>query len=230
MFQKSATVLLTGLFLILATACGAATTAAPSGGTVAAQTLEAMLTQVSGLAATSTSKPSATPETPAANPSPTTTEIPAVQTSTETPVTGLSTTSAPSLTNTPVSQATSTVSGNCNAAFFVGDVGPVVDNFKIKAGATFVKSWMVRNIGTCTWTRDYTLRFQYDYHMFGPSSVNFPEIIPPNQNLLIEVNLKAPSNPGTFQGQWYLFDPAGNRFGVGPDGKEPLIVQIVVVA
>jgi hypothetical protein len=230
MIHRSATIMLAGVFLFSIAACGAPTPVSSSGGTADAQTLQAVQTQISGLAATYTAMPSQTPETPMAIPTETATEIPTVELLTSTPTTQHPTSSVPTPTTDSGLLATRTITGKCPNAFFVGDVGPVVDNYKIKAGTAFVKSWMIRNIGNCTWDRNYTLRFQYGYHLYGPSSVNFPQIIAPNQNLLLEVHLTAPSNPGTFEGQWYLFDAEGHRFGVGPDGNAPLTVKIIVVA
>ena len=128
----------------------------------------------------------------------------------------------------PTTLLTRTITAKCNAAFFVGDVG-LMDNSDVKAGSQFTKTWSVRNIGYCTWTPRYRLVFQYGQHMAGPNFINFPQIVAPNQGLFLSVTLTAPTGAGIHQGQWYIFDPDGNRFGVGDSGYDPLLVRIIVV-
>ena len=158
--------------------------------------------------------------------------IPTVDLNATTPegITPIGSPTGPTPTTDPISLKTRTLVGKCNAAFFVGDIGPIVDGSDVKANAQFTKTWEIRNIGMCTWDRRYKLIYYSGQHMNGPHYVNFPEIVPPNKSTWLSVALTAPQSTGTHIGRWYLEDPDGVRFGVGTDGNEPLIVQINVVS
>jgi hypothetical protein len=208
--------------------------------TVAARTMQGILTQISDqISQSETLAPSPTAtDTPAPAITDTPTIIATVPLSapTDTLPAGITplqpTPTGPTPTTDPNSLLTRTLVGKCVAAFYVGDIGPIQDNSEVKAGAKFTKTWDIRNIGLCTWNRSYQLFFfgTGTQHMFGPDSVNFPEIVPPNKNTWLSVNLVAPDSLGVHTGTWYLKDDQGNRFGVGPNGDEPLIVRIRVVA
>jgi len=230
-----------GMSMILAAllaACAAPSTPTDPAATVAAKTMEVILTEISDqIHQSQTMAPSLTPTdtaTPTITDTPTI--IPTVDLDAVTPdsspaeITPInSTPTGPTPTTDPDSILTRTLVGKCNAAFFVGDIGPVFDNTEVKANTTFTKTWDVRNIGFCTWNRSYRLIYYSGQHMNGPDYIDFPEIVPPNKNFWLLVTLIAPKSTGIHTGRWYLQDSDGNRFGVGPDGNEPLIVKIKVV-
>jgi hypothetical protein len=218
----------------LAAACSPSAPPTESASTVAAKTMEIMLTEISDqIHASQTLAPTVTgTNTPTATITDTPTVVPTVDLGAKTPVgiTPVGSPTGPTPTTDPDSLKTRTLVGKCNAAFFVGDIGPIVDNVTVKAGEQFTKTWDVRNIGFCTWDRRYQLFYYSGQHMGGPNYVNFPEIVPPNQNTWLSVTLTAPKSTGVHVGRWYFKDPDGNRFGVGLDGDEPLVVVINVVA
>jgi hypothetical protein len=217
------------LFFLIATAsCAAATPAIIAPATVAAQTLEAMLTQVA-VAAQDTATPETINTPTISGPTFTPTVIPTVQFVSPSPNPEQPTATGPTPTIDATSLLTRTITAKCNAAFFVGDIG-IGDGSPVKQGTPFTKTWDVRNIGTCTWTPNYRLVFQYGAHLGGPDFIKFNETVPPNGHIFLSVNLVAVGDLGMHQGQWYLFDPDGNRFGVGPDGIDPLIVRIKIIS
>jgi hypothetical protein len=226
-----------GVLLLMAAlfaACSSpATSPTEPAETEAAKTMAAILTQISDqILQTASAAPSDTPtNTPTPTITPTDTVIPTVDLNGTTPegITPVGSPTGPTPTTDPDSLKTRTLMGKCNAAFFVGDIGPVVDGVKLKANSQFTKTWDVRNIGMCTWDRRYKLIYYSGQHMNGPNSVNFPEIVAPNKNTWFSVNLTAPKSTGPHVGRWYLQDPDGVRFGLGVDGDEPLIVDINVV-
>jgi hypothetical protein len=229
-----------GMLVAFFAACSPKAQPVQTSATAAAQTMQAILTQISDqIAQSATMAPSPTvSNTPTPAITDTFTIIPTVPLNgpTATLPGGLtpinSTPTGPTPTTDPNSLLTRTLVGKCPAAFFVGDVGPIRDNSEVKAGKTFTKTWDVRNIGLCSWNRSYQLYFfgTGQQHMNGPNAVNFPEIVPPNKDTFLSVTLIAPDSLGVHTGTWYLKDDQGNRFGVGPDGNEPLIVRIKVVA
>ncbi|NJM41400.1 MAG: hypothetical protein HC853_11870 [Anaerolineae bacterium] len=72
-------------------------------------------------------------------------------------------TAAPAPTNTPelaptVAPSTSTTANCVNRAGNVRDA-TVPDDTPFKPGVTFVKTWRIKNVGTCTWGAGYTVVF-----------------------------------------------------------------------
>lgn len=104
-----------------------------------------------------------------------------VLTSTHEPVTPIpkpssTQTIAPSKTNiptkTPTIFYTPTVPWNgCDAAEFLSET--IVDQAKLTPGTEFVKTWTLRNVGSCTWTKDYRLVFESGEAMTNSTSVAF---------------------------------------------------------
>src|SRR5690606_11213812 len=57
----------------------------------------------------------------------------------------------------------------CNLASFVSDV-TIPDNTNINLNAGFIKTWRLRNVGSCTWTSSYQIVFDSGDQMGGPVS------------------------------------------------------------
>jgi hypothetical protein len=112
-----------------------------------------------------------------------------------------------------------------NLASFVADV-TVPDNSVIPAGTSFVKTWRLRNSGTCTWEPSYSAVFVSGVQMGAPSPVYLPHTVLPGATVDVSVPMMAPMTPGTYRGNWMLSTPAGLLFGLGGSGR--FYVQIVV--
>ncbi len=191
--------------------------AAPTANTNKATATNAATT-TSQVVAAATSTPAATSTSAAA----TDTSTPAPTATPQLPTS----TAAPSSTSTPTPAATqAAASSACDAAEFVSDVS--VPNLSIIAsGLSFVKTWAVKNVGSCTWTTDYKLVFSGGYNMFGPQEVNLPQSVAPGDTANISIKLVVPSSSGIYQGEYKLADASGRVFGVGPNGTDPLVVRI----
>jgi hypothetical protein len=241
MIRKIAILGASGVLAVCCAACGTPAAPVEPASTAAAKTMEIILTEISGqILQSQTHAPTATPTQTA---TPTITDTPtAIATvdldvtapsGSETPPAGItpvkSSPAGPTPTTNPTSLLTRTLVGKCNAAFFIGDIGAIQDTSEVKANTQFTKTWDIRNIGFCTWDRGYQLFYFSGQHMNGPDAVDFPEIVAPNTNFWLSVTLIAPKSAGVHIGRWYLRDADGNRFGVGLDGDEPLIVRITVV-
>jgi hypothetical protein len=132
-------------------------------------------------------------------------------------------------TTNGTSLLTATITDRCNAAYFEGSAPPIYNDSEVKAGSTFVKTWVIRNVGKCTWYPSYFIFYYSGAHMEGPDIADFPEIIPPNKNLFLSLTLVAPRQTGKYTGRWYLRDPEFHQFGIGPEYSDPLLVKITVV-
>ena len=113
----------------------------------------------------------------------------------------------------------------CDRAQFVSDV-TVPDGTVFAPGASFNKTWRLKNVGTCTWSTSYSLVFDSGEKMGGPDSVNLPKSVAPGQTVDVTVSLTAPSSAGTYRGYWKFANASGVRFGIGSDGTKSWWVEI----
>jgi hypothetical protein len=123
----------------------------------------------------------------------------------------------------PTSTTPPDVSGPGGCAFnaaFVADM-TVPDNTPFAPGTPFVKTWRLRNSGTCAWEAGTMLVFISGDALGGPTGVAVGAVAP-GATTDVSVNLTAPSSPGTYKGNWQLQRPDGTRFGA------VVYVQIVV--
>src|SRR5512134_1553389 len=112
-------------------------------------------------------------------------------------------------------------------AQFIADV-TVPDGARYDPGATFTKTWRLRNIGTCTWTTAYTMVFNSGEQMGGPASVPMPSSVAPGQNVDVSVNLTAPNAAGHYIGYWRFKNASGAIFGIGLYANKSWWVEINV--
>lgn len=130
-------------------------------------------------------------------------------------------------TNTPVPSFTPTKSVPCNRAGFVKDV--TVPDGKIYApGATFTKTWRLRNTGTCSWNGNYDLVFDSGDKMGASDVVDLTiGTVNPDETVDISVNLTAPSTVGEYRGDWLLRSDTNEVFGLS-NTDETFYVMIEV--
>jgi hypothetical protein len=160
--------------------------------------------------------------TPSATPIDTFTPIP-VETDTPIPP------PAPADTSTPVPIPTATpapVLAPCNQADFVTDV-TIPDGSLVYSGTTFIKTWRVRNTGSCTWTPDYRFVFVGGDALGGPAFTRLGIAVAPGKTIDISLLLGAPTSTGNYQALYKLADANGNLFGTGAGGDGAIDVFII---
>ncbi len=153
--------------------------------TIAAQTVEASLTQA---ALANPPTPHPVTDTPPAPPPTATLAIPL-----------------------PATLPPATATQNCDKAEFVTDV-TIQDGTTLSPNENFVKTWRLKNIGTCSWTPSYKIAFDSGDAMSGPASQALTGNVNPGQTVDISVNLKAPASNGSYKGWWALRNAAGVTF------------------
>jgi uncharacterized repeat protein (TIGR01451 family) len=117
----------------------------------------------------------------------------------------------------------------CDAAEFVADV-TIPDGTSFAPGAAMVKTWRLKNTGTCTWSTSYAIAFTAGSKMGAPSAVNLPSSVAPGATVDVTVNMTAPTASGHYRGNWMLRNASNVLFGVGPFGTWTFFVDIVVSA
>jgi len=137
-------------------------------------------------------------------------------------------TPSPSATPVPTITQTSTPTEVCfDKAEFVKDI-TVPDGTLFSPGDKFVKTWRLRNVGTCTWTELYQLVFVGGDPMGGASSTPISEVVPQGETIDLSISLTAPTSNGNFQSLWQLQNPNGVKFGIGEKAQKPFWVKINV--
>ncbi|HLO13639.1 MAG TPA: NBR1-Ig-like domain-containing protein, partial [Anaerolineales bacterium] len=140
-------------------------------------------------------------------------------------VTGTPPTATP--TNTPGPTPATVPPSACDRAQFIADVN-VPDGTVMAPGATFTKTWSIKNVGACAWNTSYQLVFFSGERMNGPTALVFSQNVAVGQTFKFSVNLTAPSAAGSYRGFWMFKNANGQLFGIGPQGNKPWWVDIKV--
>ena len=198
------------LIAILMTACGASNTPEEQEPTadVAAIRTSAASTVVSQFTLTAAAfTPTAAQPTEPAEPDETTTPE----------VTGTA-------TGQPLAQVTNeqgTVVALCDSLTFVADVN-IPDDTNMAPGQDFLKTWRVRNTGSCPWGEGYELVYAgYADEMSGQSQP-LTQVVQPGQEVEVSVQFTAPDEIGEYLSAWQMENPAGVTF------EDIIFVRIIV--
>lgn len=196
--------------------------------TAAAQTVQAQLTLIPlQTAIAQLTQAAAQPTQLIAPTQPVQPTSPATEAASPTPV-FTQTAVIPLVTNTPMPTATKTpVPIPCNAGSFVKDV-TIPDGTVELPGASFTKTWRVKNIGSCTWTADYALVYSSGDQMNAPDAVKLGATVKPGETIDISVKMTAPTTAKDYTGYWKMRSADGKTFSFGADGKTAIWVEIKV--
>jgi hypothetical protein len=91
-----------------------------------------------------------------------------------------------------------------------------------------MKTWRLRNTGTCSWTTAYSLVFTGGDQMGAPAAISLPRSVIPGQIIDLSVNMIAPAFSGTYRGAWELRNLSGKLIGTGATFSDPIWVQVKV--
>lgn len=138
-------------------------------------------------------------------------------------------TAAPTSTTSPlVTPVTSTpVPTPCDWASLVDDIS-IPDGSLLLPGQAFTKTWRLKNIGTCTWSPEYSVAFVEGSSLGAPASVKINNTVAPGGTVDVSVQMTAPSAAGSYTSNWLLKNAAGTSFGLGSSAKAYFWVKIQV--
>lgn len=133
----------------------------------------------------------------------------------------------PTATNTPSGPTPTTVP--CDRGSFVKDV-TIPDGTVMSPGASFTKTWELKNTGTCTWNSNYAIVFANKGNILGgPASKQLTSgTVAPGESVQVSVDMKAPTTPGSYRSEWQLRNASGVVFGIGPGANQTFYVDIKV--
>jgi hypothetical protein len=143
------------------------------------------------------------------------------------PVPAITNTPAPTVTLAPTSTHQASATPVCDQAQFVKDVN-IPDGSQLAPGASFTKTWRLRNAGVCTWS-GYVLVFDS-----GDSMGGIPDALGnvlPGQEVDVSADFTAPTTPGSYRSYWRIRNSSGVLIPVlgGTQGRS-FFVDIKVVA
>lgn len=123
------------------------------------------------------------------------------------------TTTAPTIAPPPTFPPTvpPTSTQICDKAQFIDDI-TIDDGTVMTPGEVFIKTWRIKNVGTCSWTPGYTVIFDHGDQMGGPSSQALVGNVNPGQTVDISVTLTAPASNNHYVGYWKLRNASGVTF------------------
>ena len=99
----------------------------------------------------------------------------------------------------------------CDDAIWVSDV-TVPDGTQMTPGQDFVKTWKIKNTGSCTWGTGYTLIHGYDEKLDGIAE-SLTTAVAPGEEVEVSVRFKAPTNAGDHRSYWRMQNASGSAFG-----------------
>jgi hypothetical protein len=150
-----------------------------------------------------------------------TTAAPIEPAETATPSTPQATSTA---TTQPVAQVTNaqgTTVALCDSLEFVADVN-IPDDTNMAPGQDFLKTWRVKNTGSCPWEAGYELVYAgYADRMDGQAQA-LTQVVQPGQEVEVSVQFTAPDEIGEYLSAWQMSNPAGVTF------PEAVYVRIIV--
>jgi len=113
-----------------------------------------------------------------------------------------------------------------NSAEFIADI-TIPDETVMESDSDFVKTWRIKNTGTCAWSRDYSMVFTDGTRMMPVDRVPLPSNVAPGQSVDLSLYITSPIYPGSYESDWKIQSPTGGRFGVGKKDS-PLWVKLVI--
>jgi hypothetical protein len=127
-------------------------------------------------------------------------------------------------TGQPLAQVTNaqgTVVALCDSLSYVADVN-IPDDTNMAPGQDFLKTWRVRNSGSCPWGEGYELVYAgYSDEMSGQSQP-LTQVVQPGQEVEVSVQFTAPDAIGEYLSAWQMSNPAEVTF------EDIIFVRIIV--
>lgn len=146
---------------------------------------------------------------------------PAQPTDTQAPV-ATSTATLPALAQVTDAQGT-TVALCDSLSFSAATVDVTVpDNTVMSPGQDFIKTWRVRNNGSCPWGEGYELTYAGYANQMSGQFQPMQEVVQPGQEVDLSVQFTAPTAVGEYLSAWQMENPAGVTF------PEIIFVRIIV--
>jgi Ig-like domain from next to BRCA1 gene len=155
-----------------------------------------------------------------------TTSLPTQPAQTSTPSTPQATDTAttpmtPTQAVAQVTNAQGTTVALCDSLEFVADVN-IPDDTNMSPGQDFLKTWRVKNTGSCPWEAGYELVYAGYADKMDGQAQQLTQVVQPGQEVEVSVQFTAPSEIGEYLSAWQMSNPKGVTF------PEAIYVKIIV--
>jgi hypothetical protein len=100
---------------------------------------------------------------------------------------------------------------SCYGLIGIRDV-TIPDNTLMVPGQTFIKTWLVKNSGTCAWETGFKLVFTSGNAMGGATLV-MNRTVSPGAEVELSIAMTAPNKTGPVRGNWRMATTNGPYFG-----------------
>ena len=110
----------------------------------------------------------------------------------------------------PGSKPTATDVG-CYSSALVSETIPSGSRFN--PGERFVKTWEIKNTGTCDWLRDFFFDYAGGYDFQGADRVRITKKVSPDSTVEISMSIDAPTDVDNYSSSWQMVTDEGVRFG-----------------
>ena len=121
----------------------------------------------------------------------------------------------------------SSSSTKTDAATYVSETIP--DNTKVNGGASFTKTWTIRNSGTSTWNSSYKLRWVSGSLSTSHSDIPISGSVAPGGTYTFSVPMKAPasqSSESSYRDDWKFTNPSGTTINISGSSTIWAIVKV----
>jgi hypothetical protein len=200
------------MIVVFTSSCGARPTAVPTVdvnmlATNAVMTIEAGITQTAQAMPTNTPEPTYTPVayTPTADPASSVT----LPTAGSGAAAGIPALVQPTAV---VSLPTATLAAVGDKALWADQ--SIKDGTHLKAGQSADLIWYITNVGTTTWTTDYSVRFftGTNFAKAGNSRYKLPTAVGPQETAAFVIDIVAPSSAGEYKMAWVVSNAEDHNF------------------
>jgi hypothetical protein len=109
-----------------------------------------------------------------------------------------------------------------NQLEFIDDL-TIPDGTEVGPGESISKRWLVKNTGSCSWDKSYSLQLISGLAL-GADKLQDLHPARSSAEAILEIVFTAPDNPGRYNSWWQASDPDGDRFG------DPIYLEISVIS
>ncbi|HLE91263.1 MAG TPA: NBR1-Ig-like domain-containing protein [Anaerolineales bacterium] len=88
----------------------------------------------------------------------------------------------------------------------------IPDNTVMTPGQDFIKTWKVKNNGSCPWGAGYKLVYAGYTNPMSGQFQPLTEVVQPGQEVEVSVQFQAPDEAGEYLSAWQMSNPAGVTF------------------
>lgn len=98
----------------------------------------------------------------------------------------------------------------------------IPDNTVMTPGQDFIKTWKVKNNGSCPWGAGYVLSYAGYANQMSGQFIALTEVVQPGQEVEVSVQFSAPDAAGEYLSAWQMKNPSSVTF------EEIIFVKILV--